>query len=159
MGEAPAHGALALLEERRGEAALSEGSEGPCGIVAEDDHGVRAVEFEGGRVESEDTGEGLLADLVTHVVRVRQGADDDLALTVGPPAEDHAPAVQGGVPGDDGDVGIAGIAREKTPRINTAASETAGGREMVRSESSSPSVPRTEEKRATNGRTDGRHAE
>jgi hypothetical protein len=34
-----------------------------------------------------------------------------------------------------------------------------GGVGMVRSESSSPSVPRTEEKRATNGRTYKRHAE
>ncbi len=43
-------------------------------------------------------------------------------------------------------------------RMKTAASETAGGRKMVRSESSLPSVPRTEEKRVTNGQTYVLHA-
>ena len=31
-------------------------------------------------------------DLMLHVVRVQEGADDDLAGRVGPPAEDKAPA-------------------------------------------------------------------
>ena len=38
-----------------------------------------------------------------HVVRVREGADDDLAGRVGPPAEHEAPAMNGGVPRDDYD--------------------------------------------------------
>ena len=111
LGEARAHGAL--LKERRGATALLESREGSRGVVAEDDHSVREVEFESSRVEGEYTREGLPADLVTHVVRVRQGADDDLALAVGPPSKDHAPAVQGGVPGDDDDVGVASFARKK----------------------------------------------
>ncbi len=46
-----------------------------------------------------------------------------------------------------------------TPRMNKAASLTAGGMETTRSEIGSSSVSNTEENRATKGCTYGRHAE
>jgi hypothetical protein len=40
-------------------------------------------------------------------------ADDDLASGVCPPAEDHAPTVDGSVPGDDDDSSVANMASEE----------------------------------------------
>ncbi len=47
----------------------------------------------------------------------------------------------------------------RTPRMNTAASLTAGGRGMTWSKSGSDLEPMMEEKRAVKGRTYGRQAE
>ncbi len=102
-----------MLEERGREAGLAEGGEGSRGVVAEDDDGVRQVDLEGCCLEREHAGEGLQADLVTHVLRVRKRADDGFAVDVGPPAEHYAPAVQGSVPGDNDDSGEAGLAGEE----------------------------------------------
>ncbi len=75
-----------------------------------------------------DAGKGLAPYLVTHVVRVGKGADDDLALPVGPPTQDHAPAEKRGIPRDDGDARQAGLpgkecrvqrARDKGPERAT----------------------------------------
>jgi hypothetical protein len=103
----------ALLQECGGEAAFSEGGKGPGRVVAQDDDSVGEIDFERSGFKGEDATEGLPADLVGHVVRVGEGTDDDLAVPVSPPPDDGAPAVQGGVPGDDYDVGGAGFSSEK----------------------------------------------
>jgi hypothetical protein len=146
------HGAL-LQEGQRG-AALPEGCKGLYSVVAHQDPSVREVHFYGGGFKGEDSAEGLTANLVKHVVRVREGADDDLAGGVGPPAEDHAPTVDRGVPSDDDDSGMSQVMMttraspmcpvrkelgtgghrgrpvsaysSSTSRMKTAASETAG---------------------------------
>ena len=163
-----------LLQECGGEAAFSEGGKGPGRVVAQDDDSVGEIDFKRSGFKGEDATEGLPADLVGHVVRVGEGTDDDLAVPVSPPSDDGAPAVQGGVPGDDYDVvpvsparkaawrelgtkghrGRPGVAKSsRTPRMKTAASETMGGRGMTLSKSGSDSVPMTEEKREVKGRT------
>ena len=103
-----AHGAL--LQEGRRSAALPEGGEGPDRVVAHDDPRGGEIDLLGSRGEGEHTPKGLPADLMVHVVRVREGTNDDLAGRVGPPAEDKAPAVDGGVPGDDGHTSSTGVA-------------------------------------------------
>ncbi len=52
------------------------------------------VELRGGGLQSEDPSLGLPEDLMLHVRRVRKSTDDSLAVAVGPPAEDHTPAVE-----------------------------------------------------------------
>ncbi len=109
-----AHGAL--LQEGRRRAALPKGGEGSDGVVAHGYPGVREVKFSGGCFEGEDPSKGLSgvsANLVEHVVRVREGAGDDLAGGIGPPAEDHSPTVDGSVPGDDDDSSIADVTGEE----------------------------------------------
>jgi hypothetical protein len=83
-----------LLQEGGGEADLAEGGEGPDQIVAQDDYGVGEIDFGRSGAEGENAPEGLPADLVLHVVRVRQGSDDNLAVPVVPPPEDSASAVE-----------------------------------------------------------------
>ena len=96
---AGAHGAQ--LKKGGGETTLAEGRQSADGVVAQDHGGLLEVKLCGGRLQGEDAGESLAADLVLHVVRVGKGANDDLPLLIVPPPQDHAPAVQGGVPGDD----------------------------------------------------------
>jgi hypothetical protein len=102
-----------LLKEGRGEAAFAEGGQGADGVVSENDGGAKEVDFEGRRIEGEDPSESFAADLVAHVLRVGKGADNDFAIPVVPPAQDHAPPMQGGIPRDDGDVRGAGFASEE----------------------------------------------
>ena len=108
LSDAGAHGTL--LQERGGKTALLERGERADGIIAEDDDRVGEVDLESGGFEGEDAGQGLAADLVAHVLRVGEGADDHLAGDVGPPAQHHAPTVERGVPRDDDDVGGVGLA-------------------------------------------------
>ena len=89
----------ALLEESGGGAAFAKGGEGSDGVVAHDDPRVGQVEHAGGGLEGKDPTEGFTADLVLHVLCIWKGADDDLALLVGPPPDDYPPAMDGGVPG------------------------------------------------------------
>ncbi len=56
---------------------------------------------------------GFAADLVAHAFRVGESADDDFSVAVFPPAQDHAPAVKGGVLLDGGDASGACFAREE----------------------------------------------
>jgi hypothetical protein len=106
-----AHGTL-LQEGRRG-AAFQEGGEGSDGVVAHHDPGVSEVEFSGGGFKGEDPSNGLPADLVKHVVRVWEGASEDLASRIRPLAEDDAPTVGGSVPGDDDDSSISNMTGEE----------------------------------------------
>ncbi len=77
-----AHGTM--LQEARRRAALPMGGEGSDGVLAHHDPGVREVKFSGGGFKGEDPSEGLSANLVEHVVRVREGAGDDFqGLPVG----------------------------------------------------------------------------
>ena len=64
------------------------------GVIAEDNNPVGKVDLEGGGFEGEDTGQGLTADLMAHVLGVGKGADDHFAVNVGPPAQHHTPAVE-----------------------------------------------------------------
>ncbi len=83
-----AHGTL--LQERGGSAALPESRQSTDSVVAHDDPGLSQVNFASSGVKGEDAPEGLPQDLMLHVVRVREGSDDDFAV---PPAEDRTPAV------------------------------------------------------------------
>ena len=65
---AGAHGAQ--LEKSGGETALAEGRQSADGVVAQDHGGLLEVKLCGGRLQGEDAGESLAADLVLHVVRV-----------------------------------------------------------------------------------------
>jgi hypothetical protein len=91
---AGAHWHGALLGEGGGEAAFAEGGERAQRVVAHDDDGLGKVELGSGGLEGEDPGMSLPADLVLHVGRVGEGAHDGLAVAIGPPAKDHAPAVE-----------------------------------------------------------------
>ncbi len=106
-----AHGAL--LEESGREATFSQGREGADSVVSEDDGGLGEVNFEGCGLESQDAGKGFAAHLVTHVVRVGEGANDDLTLPVCPPTQDHAPPEERGVPCDEDYMGRAGLPGEE----------------------------------------------
>jgi len=101
------------LKERGREGPFAEGGEGAHGIVPHDDDSTGEVEFPSCGLQGEGPGMGLPADLVLHVVRVRERADHDLALAVVPPTEQEAPSVEGRVPGDHGDAGRAGFASEE----------------------------------------------
>ncbi len=72
------------------------------------------VNIPGGRLQGEDSGEGLAADLVHHVVRVGERADDDFAVLIVPPAEEQAPTVEGGVPSKRSDAGRAGLVSQES---------------------------------------------
>ncbi len=97
------------------QAALAQSREGADRVVTEDHGGLREIDLEGGRLLGEDAREGLATDLMAHVVRRRvgEGADDDFALPVGPPTQNHTPAEERGVPCDDNDVGQAGLPGEE----------------------------------------------
>jgi hypothetical protein len=181
MRDARAHWHGTLLVERGGEAALLESGQGSRGVVAENDNGVGEVEFKGGSLKGQDPSEGLPADLMAHVARVREGADDDFAFAVGPPAEDHAPAMQRGVPRDDNDVSVTSVTGEEgsVERAGDKGPQGAAGESVVFEDPANEEsrlrdgggegdgevgvklVLGTEDgrKRATNGRTYGRHAE
>jgi hypothetical protein len=91
---AGAHCALleeCTMEESGGTGALMQGREGTCCVVAKNDDGPREAELNGRRLKSQDAGECPAPILVVHAIRVREGADDDLALPVRPPTQDHAP--------------------------------------------------------------------
>ncbi len=79
-----------LLKKGRGEAAFAERGKGADRVVLGDDCGAGEVDLEGCCVEGEDPCEGLAADLVSHVVRVWKGANNDFAVVAVPPAQDHA---------------------------------------------------------------------
>jgi hypothetical protein len=77
---ARAHGAL--LQESGREAAFTEGGESADGVVAEHENSGGEVNLECGRLQGESTSKGLAPDLVSHVLRVGQGPDDDLSSSV-----------------------------------------------------------------------------
>ena len=111
---AGAHGAL--LGEGGGEASLAQSGEGPDSIVPENDNSVwlGQVHLQGCCcLQGEDSSPSFAPDLAPHVLGVREGANDNLALPVGPPAKNYAPSLQGGVPGDDHDAGGASLAGEE----------------------------------------------
>ncbi len=88
---------------------FSEGRERGDTVVSHDDPGVGQVELPRSSLEGKNAAERLPADLVLHVVRVWEGADDDLAVRVSCGADAGPPAVEGGVPGDDHHPGVADI--------------------------------------------------
>ena len=85
-----AHGALS--KEGGGKTAPAQGRQCADGVVAKDNPRVGEVDFESSGLESELASEGLPADLVFHVLGMREGANDDLAGLVSPPAKGHPPA-------------------------------------------------------------------
>ena len=106
----------APLQKGTGEAAFPKGRESASGVVAEHDYRVGDVDLrlQGSRLEVKRASEGLPPDMVVHVIVVGRGPDDDLAVLVRPPPEDHPPAVEGGVPGDDRCASRAGLASQES---------------------------------------------
>ncbi len=90
----------ALLQEGGRQAALPKCRQRADSVIAEYAHRVGKVDLLGSGLKG---GKGLPADLVTHVLIVREGPNDDLAVPFCTPMEDHSPAVDGGILGDDHD--------------------------------------------------------